>query len=113
MLEVAETLGVKYVVYMRHNIKNGHALIDHYPGVSVEAGTHDTELAFKNTLAIAESALANQKHQVKLFEVYDTIKTPGDYTNFKQHKDGFVPVLAGEVSYDFFGLMAKRVKSFN
>src|SRR5690349_6539242 len=34
MLPQAQSSGIKHVVYMKHIIKAGHALINYYPGVS-------------------------------------------------------------------------------
>ena len=47
-----------------------------------------------------------------LYEVYDVISKPGEYENFKEHKDGFIPILANESEYErhgIFGLKARKL----
>lgn len=109
MLDFAQTAGLKRIVYMKHNIKGGHALINLRDGISIETGQHDTAEAFKNTLKVYESIRAGIKHPATLYEVYD-IEARRSYINFEPHPDGFVPVLAGETSYPFASLKARVVK---
>lgn len=109
MLPLAKTLGLKYVVHMKHNIKNGHALIDYRNGVSVETGMHNTQEAFTNTIKVAKNVLLGKVYQVTLLEVFGIITKPGKYVNFQTHKDGYIPVLAGEKAYDFVGLKARFI----
>lgn len=109
MIPLAKTLGLTHVVYMKHNIKKGHALIDFMDGVSVETGMHNTETAFKTTVMVAHNALKGKPHHIKLYEVYGIIDKPGKYINFTTYKNTFIPVLAGEKAYDFFGLKARLV----
>jgi hypothetical protein len=42
-----------------------------------------------------------------VYEVYEEISEEGLYKNFIMHEKGFIPVLAGETSYDFYGLKAR------
>lgn len=113
MLDFARTLGIPRIVYMKHNIKSGRALINHRSGVSVEVGTHTDPKSFQRTLDVVRAARAGKMRHADLYEVYDTIRRPGRYTNFKVHADGFIPILAGESAYRFYGLKARRVTSFS
>ena len=113
MLPLASSLGVEHVVYMKHNIKGGHALIDHHRGVSVEVGRHDDPKSFDKTLQIVKKlkkAVANPG-KVKVYEVYGRIEERGNYVNFEE-KNGVIPVLYGERAYDslgFYGLAAREI----
>lgn len=112
MLPLASSLGVKRVVYMKHNIKGGHALINHINGVSVEVGSHTDPQSFEMTLKIVKG-LEEGIHlgKVKVYEVYGKIEEQGDFINFEE-KDGMVPVLYGERAYDgqgFYGLAAREI----
>lgn len=113
MIPLASSLGLKYVVYMKHNIKAGHALINHRDGVSIEVGGHSEERSFENTLKILERLENDEIHpeKVRVFEVYDRIKEKGDYKNFIE-KYGVVPVLYGERAYPgqgYYGLLAREI----
>ena len=113
MLPLASSLGLKHVVYMKHNIKGGHALIDHHKGVSIEVGEHKDPKSFTNTLKIVERLKKSgiKSAKVKLYEVYDRITKPDAYVNF-QTKNGLIPVLYGERAYDglgFYGLAAREI----
>ena len=113
MIPLASSLGVKHVVYMKHNIKRGHALIDHHQGVSVEVGKHSDPQSFEMTLKIVDKLKRDgiKPDIVKVYEVYDRITEKGDYSNFKPEK-GLVPVLYGERAYDglgFYGLAAREI----
>ena len=109
MIPLAKTLGLP-IVYMKRNIKKGYSLINHCDGVSVEVGRHNTNKAFKMAINIVKRAKTAKQYDCQVYEVYDKILEPDIYTNFKKHKRGFYPVLAGEKAYDFFGLKAKKVK---
>ena len=109
MLPFVSTIGLRHVVYMKHNIKSGHSLIDHCNGVSVETGIHDTSESFQTTLSVVDKAKNGVSSDIELYEVTGIIDKPGEYINFRKHKDGFFPVLAGEKAYDFFGLKAQRL----
>ena len=113
MLSLALKTGLRHIVYMKHNIKKGHALINHRNGVSVEAGKHKDAQSFDTTLAVVKNLQRGKLRKAGLYEVYGKLTKPGKYTNFKLHKDGFYPVLAGESSYNFYGLKARKVKSFS
>ncbi len=115
MLNFAKTLGIKDIVYMKHNIKKGHALINYRNGVSIEVGNHTDPKSFERTLNIIETIRKKGciKSKITVYEVYDKIKNKGDYINFQVYNDSnenFYPVLAGENAYDFFGLKAKILK---
>jgi len=109
MIGLASTLGVDHVVYMKHNIKNGHALINYRDGISIEVGSHQDIRSMQKTIQVVNCLKTGAKRPVKVYEVYDKITKPGEYTNFQKHKEGFIPVLAGEKAYDFYGLKAKLV----
>lgn len=111
--EFAASLGFKHVVYMKHNIKKGHALINYRNGVSVELGNHKDSKSFKNAIELVKTIQDKKvkKHKVKFYEVYDIIRKSGKYINFKKHKEGFIPILAGENAYKFPGLKARVIKN--
>lgn len=113
MLPLASSLGVKHVVYMKHNIKAGHALINHISGVSVEVGEHHDSASFDTTLAIAERLKREgiNPGKVRVYEVFGKIEEQGEYHNFEETGE-FVPVLYGERAYDnagFYGLKAREI----
>lgn len=113
MLPLASSLGIKRVVYMKHNIKAGHALINYRHGVSVEVGGHSDPSSFETTLKIMRK-LENDRvnpGKVRVYEVYGRIEERGEYTNFVE-TNGFFPVLYGERAYDnagFYGLKAHEI----
>ncbi len=109
MIELAARTGLARVVLMRHNIKGGRALIDYRNGVSVEVGGHRSRESYRTTLHVAKNILKKRRRSVLLYEVYGTITKPGRYRNFQKHPDGFIPILAGERAYDFYGLKARLV----
>lgn len=112
ILDFAKRLGFKNIVFMKHNIKGGHALINYRNGISIEMGNHNDQRSFKRVVELI-IRLKNKKNSVlktNLYEVFGMIDKPGEYVNFKKHKDGFVPVLAGENAYDFYGLKARIIK---
>jgi hypothetical protein len=110
MIPLAAKTGLEYVVIMRHNIKNGHSLINYHDGISIESGRHDTKESYDMTLRIVENIQSAKARPIKIYEVYEKITKPGEYVNFVEHPDGFIPILAGEKAYDFYGLKAKRVE---
>lgn len=110
MVDLAMKTGVNYIIHMKHNIKGGHSLIDLTDGVSVEVGSHTDFKSIDNTISVIknlEEGFSKRKQEV--YEVYDIIDRPGVYVNFSEHSDGFIPVLAGEKSYDFYGLKARKI----
>jgi hypothetical protein len=111
LLDFAKKLGVSKIVLMTHNIKAGGALINHRPGVSIEAGQHQEETSFQLTQEILQNLSSGRNQSsVELFEVCGTISEPGTYQNFVETSQGFFPVLAGEKAYSHPGLMAKSLK---
>lgn len=113
MIEFAKQTGLAHMVIMKHNIKQGHALINYRNGISVEAGTHTSRESYDTTLQIVKNIQAGEKHPIILYEVYDEINHPGNYKNFKMHDDGFIPVLANEPAYEregLFGLKARKIR---
>lgn len=111
MLPLARKLGVKRVVYMKYNIKGGHALINYCPGVSVEVGSHTDPDSFELTQKIVNNLKRGIEHKIQVYEVFGRIKEKGEYTNF-QSTGKFFPVLYGERAYDsqkFYGLKAKEI----
>ena len=113
MLPLASSMGIARVVYMKNNIKNGHALINHHRGVSVEVGQHSDPKSFEMTLKIVDrlTKYGVKPEPTRVYEVYDRITQKDAYTNF-QPKNGIVPVLYGERAYDglgFYGLAAREI----
>jgi hypothetical protein len=109
LIRLAAQTGLSKVVVMKENIKKGHALINYRKGISIETGNHDSTEAFKTTIKIIHNLKKGRIGKVEIFEVYDIIGKRDDYQNFKKHRDGFYPVLAGEKAYPFFGLKAKKI----
>lgn len=109
MISLAKQLHLEHIVYMKHNIKSGHALINHTNGVSVEVGKHNDPIGFQVTTKIVERLHCQKSPSIKcrLYEVYDVITKPGSYNNFVKHDEGFYPVLSGENAYNHGGLKAK------
>jgi len=110
MFAFAKKLGFIHIVYMKHNIKNGHALINYVNGVSIELGKHDDIKVFSRVVDLAK-CIANNHKQKKtiLYKVYGKIEKPGNYKNFKKYKNSFIPILAGEKSYNFYGLKGRKI----
>lgn len=81
MVPLAASLGVEYVVHMKHNIKKGHALINYRSGVSVEVGTHQASDSFDLAQAIVERVHRDGIHPkpIRLLEVFDRIFEPGQF----------------------------------
>jgi len=111
MIPLAQTTGLMHIVYMAHNIKNGHALIDYRPGISIETGFHYSPETIFNIIKILKNLKARIRHPAKIYRVFDVITQPGNYRNFLPHPSGFIPILAGEKAYPFFGLKAKLDQS--
>ena len=111
MVALARQTGLKHIVLMEHNIKKGNALINHRNGISVEVGKHKDYKSFLTTLKVIDNIKSGvtKNKDVTLYSVFGIIEKKGKYTNFKQHKDGFIPVLAGEKAYGFYGLKAKKI----
>lgn len=109
MVPLAVSTGVKHIVYMAHNIKSGHALIDHRQGISIEVGNHLDPRSFETTKNIYKNIKNNKTYNPILYKVYGIIKKRGRYKNFKMHSNGFIPVLAGEKAYNILGLKAKII----
>ena len=109
MVSLAARTGLARVVLMKHNIKQSRALIDYRDGISIEMGGHKSRKNYKLTLQIVKNILSCKKYPVKLFEVYGKITEPGRYYKFKKYSGGFIPVLAGEKAYNFYGLKARKV----
>jgi hypothetical protein len=109
MLPLALTTGLKHVVFMKHNIKKGHALINHRNGISIEVGRHKLFSTYKKTKEVLKNLKAGKKHDAQIYEVFGRLEEPGSYHNFEKHPNGFYPVLAGEKAYDFFGLKARLI----
>ena len=109
MVPLAATTGLKHIVYMSHNIKSGHSLIDHRNGISIEVGNHLDQQSFETTKNIYNNIKNKIKGSFTLYEVYGVINKNGKYQNFKMHSSGFIPVLAGETAYNILGLKAKII----
>ncbi|MDA3815576.1 MAG: succinylglutamate desuccinylase/aspartoacylase family protein, partial [Patescibacteria group bacterium] len=55
MIRLAYQAGLKHIVLMEHNIKNGHALINYRNGISVEVGKHNDYESFLTTLKVLDN----------------------------------------------------------
>ena len=114
MTHLASTTGVKKVVLMTYNIKNDGALINKRDGISIELGKHDDQKAsYELPKKIIKNIQTQKEHTIKLYEVYDKITEPGNYTNFKKHPEGFYPVLSGGKAYEkegFYGMKARLIQ---
>jgi len=113
MLPLASSLGLRKVVYMKHNVKEGHALINLHKGVSVEVGRHGDPISFERTLRIVGrlNKYGIKPARVKIYEVYGQINKRGKYINFEKN-NGVIPVLYGEHAYDelgYYGLAAREI----
>ena len=110
-LPLAQSLGLRHVVIMAFDIKDGGSLIGDRGGVSVEMGHHDDALSFDRTQALIQGlGQLRPAEQVRVYEVFDILREPGDYINFQEHPGGFIPVLAGETAYSHYGLKARLVE---
>lgn len=109
MSSLAKRTGLKHVVVMKHNIKKGRSLLDYRNGISIEMGKHSSEEIQITTMRVIKNIFSGKKIEPEFYEVYDKITEPGVYKNFENHKDGFIPVLAGEDSYNFYGLKARKI----
>jgi len=105
MIPLAQTTGLK-IVYMKHNIKKGHALINHVDGISIELGDHDDPKMEETLLRILGNIKTKRKFNKRVYEAIGLIEKEGKYENFKKYNN-FYPVLAGEKAYDHLGLMTK------
>ena len=115
MLDFAKKIGFKHIVFMNHNIKKGHSLIDARDGVSVELGNHDDPKTFEEALKLTKRIKNKKPSKIKyrVYEVYGIIENKRKYENFKLYKskdESFYPVLAGEKAYYFYGLKARILK---
>ena len=112
MIPLAERTGIERVVIMKHNIKRGHALINHRDGISIEAGAHTDQRSYNTTLDVINNINKKRKYPTHLYEVYGEITEPGEYINFQEHQAGFIPILANESEYErqgLFGLKARKL----
>ena len=109
LLPLARRLGIRRVVLMTYDIKSGHSLIGHRPGVSVEVGQHDSKEAYLATQEVVRHLNSGRSFEVELYQVTDVIKEPGEYENFCVHESGFIPILSGERAYNHYGLKAHKV----
>ena len=109
MLPLAKRTGLAHAVLMTHNIKKGHALINARDGIAIEISGYDTKESFDTTLSVLDTLESGRSDSLSLYEVYDLITEPGEYENFVECKDGFIPILVGEESYDFIGLKARKI----
>ena len=73
MLDLARKTGLKNVVIMEHNIKEGHSLINHRNGISVEAWQYDTPASYNTTLRISTNVLDNKYYSIPLLTIFYTI----------------------------------------
>lgn len=110
MIPLATKTGLPTIVMMEFNIKEGHALINHRKGISVEVGMHLGMESFKTTLEVYHNLMNDYvpTESPKIYTVYGVITDPGTYKNFELHQDGFYPVLAGDKAKNgIFGLKAR------
>ncbi len=107
MIPLAQTTGLRHIVYMKHNIKAGHSLIDHRHGISIETGQHRSPKVFNNIVKIIDNLSNKKRFSTNIYTVFEVISKPGNYKNFKNYQNKFIPILSGENAYDHFGLKAK------
>jgi len=110
-LSLAKKTGIRKLVYMKKNFKNGRALINFIPGVSVEVGSHNSSLSFDRTIQVVKNVDMDieSDEEFEVYEVYDILTQPGEYKNFQKFDDDFFPVLSGPNPYDFYGLKARLI----
>lgn len=109
MIPLAAQTGLDKVVIMKYNIKEGHALINYRDGISIETGLHTKKESYEITLSVVENLKLGIAHRMEQYEVYEKITKPGNYINFEEHPDGFIPILANETAYNFYGLKARKI----
>jgi hypothetical protein len=95
MIPLAKRTGLTHAVLMTHNIKNGHALINVRDGISIEISGYDSEESFETTVSVLDYLKSGKTSVLQLYEVFDRINEPGEYTNFIQLNDGTFPILVG------------------
>lgn len=116
MLSLAKLVGMRRVVYMKHNIKAGHALINHRKGVSVEMGRHDDYKSFERVCEMVkrlEAGDVKRDSDVKVYEVFGRIKEKGKYVNFQSCREGYVPIFYGEEAYRDKGYLGLKAREIN
>lgn len=117
MLPLALQAGIRRIVLMKYNIKKGHALINHRPGISIEVGNHHDPQSFAVAIEVAKrltgaNTIPLLQREAELYEVYGEIHEAGEYENFTLHQNGFYPLFSPINSYGTYGLKARRVTSF-
>lgn len=110
LLPLARRVGVERVVYMAHNFKSGHALIDYIPGISVEISSAEPAGCRQTVERVVQSIESDRVTPITLYEAYGVITEEGEYTNFVPHSSGFIPLFVGEVAYDFIGLKMRTLR---
>lgn len=108
MIKIAKTAGLP-VVYMKYSPKAGHSLLNHRKGISVEVGHHNDHRSYYLTQRIATNRVAT--NNVDVYEVYDEISTPGDYTDFVKTND-FYPILSGSKAYQNYGFKMTKLVDY-
>lgn len=110
MLNFASCLGFKKIVYIKYNFKDGHALINHRSGVSIELGEHNDPKVLRRVKSLLDFLEGKKVYRkIELYELYGIIDKKGKYKNFRKCKDGFIPVLSGEKAYNHYGLKARKM----
>ena len=119
MLPLALRTGIPRIVYMKHSVKKGSALINYRKGISVEVGNHFDPRGFGIAISVAQNLLNNVVQytmpNTELFEVYGEITEPGEYENFVEAQavgESFYPIFAKKNTYGNYGLKARRVEAF-
>ncbi len=117
MLKLAAKLGIRKVVYMKFNPKQGHALINHRKGVSVELGQHsDYRGVFQRVKMIVERLKKGIENEIEVYEVIGKYDKGEKYRNFVKNADGYYPVLASKKALEIHGwyaLKARKVTNLN
>jgi len=114
LIPFAKTFGIKRIVLMSFNVKQGRALINRRNGVSIELGKHDdVKTGYELVQTIVRNLdNSNLLDSYEIYEVYDSIREQGLYKNFSLYQDEFFPILAGETSYvakGIYGLKARKL----
>ena len=105
MLPLARRTGIRHIVMMRYNIKDGHALIDHCPGISIEVGAHTDYLSYETTINVLDNIeTGTECRDALIYESIGTIETPCRFPNLAPTPEGWIPLLAGERAYKHHGI---------
>jgi hypothetical protein len=107
---VADAVPLARHVVMGPRIAHGKALIDHVRcGASVEFSERASTERIHRVLQIALENLSKGRKVSKTTYLAYGVETRdiADIRNFKEHEEGFIPILAGEEAYPFTCMKAR------